>query len=71
VLEEEGLFRQRTIEFSEIGEAPPCDRNSHGTGFGERMIAMSAKSDLQGTVEREWHPQGHCSLAVPAFTLTV
>jgi two-component sensor histidine kinase len=44
------------MTWREVG--PPCDRNFHGTGFGERMIAMSAKSDLQGTVEREWHPQG-------------
>jgi PAS domain S-box-containing protein len=47
-----------TVEFTWREVGPPCERNSHGTGFGERMIAMSAKSDLQGTVEREWHPEG-------------
>ena len=42
--------------WTEVG--PPCDRDSHGTGLGERMIAMSAKSDLRGTIDREWHPEG-------------
>jgi PAS domain S-box-containing protein len=44
------------LTWTEVG--PPCDRDSHGTGFGERMIAMSAKSDLRGTIDREWHPEG-------------
>lgn len=44
------------LVWREIG--PPCARNSQGTGFGERMIAMSAKSDLEGTIDREWHPDG-------------
>jgi two-component sensor histidine kinase len=50
--------RDNMVEFTWCEVGPPCDQNSHGTGFGERMIAMSAKSDLQGTVEREWHPEG-------------
>jgi PAS domain S-box-containing protein len=50
--------RDNLVEFTWREDGPPCDRDSHGTGFGERMIAMSAKSDLQGTVEREWHPEG-------------
>jgi two-component sensor histidine kinase len=51
-------LRERMVDLTWREVGPPCDRNSHGTGFGERMIAMSAKSDLQGTVEREWHPLG-------------
>jgi PAS domain S-box-containing protein len=47
-----------TVELTwrEVGQ--PCKRDSTRTGFGERMIAMTVKSDLHGTVEREWHPQG-------------
>ncbi len=44
------------LTWREVG--PARDRAARSTGFGERMIAMSAKSDLQGTVEREWHPKG-------------
>jgi PAS domain S-box-containing protein len=51
-------YRDGSVELTWREVGPPCDRDSHGTGFGERMIAMSAKSDLQGTVEREWHPEG-------------
>ncbi|HVF84066.1 MAG TPA: PAS domain S-box protein [Sphingomicrobium sp.] len=50
--------RDGLVELTWQEAGPPCDRSSQGTGFGERMIAMSAKSDLQGTVEREWHPEG-------------
>jgi PAS domain S-box-containing protein len=50
--------RDGRVDFTWREVGPPCDRNSQGTGFGERMIAMSAKSDLQGTVEREWLPEG-------------
>ena len=28
------------------------------SGFGNRMIAMSVKSDLKGTIERDWRPDG-------------
>ena len=44
------------LVWSETG--PPCDSDSHSSGFGERMIAMSARADLQGTVERDWRPEG-------------
>ena len=50
--------REQMVELTWCEIGPACDRTSHGTGFGERMIAMSAKSDLQGTVEREWRPEG-------------
>ncbi|MEO7564361.1 MAG: HWE histidine kinase domain-containing protein [Sphingomicrobium sp.] len=36
----------------------PCSPELHGTGFGQRMIAMSVKADLGGTVDREWRPDG-------------
>lgn len=44
------------MRWKESGE--PCERESFGTGFGERMILMSVKSDLNGTLEREWNPEG-------------
>jgi PAS domain S-box-containing protein len=44
------------LKWHEVG--PSCDRKSTRTGFGERMIAMTAKSDLRGTVQREWHAEG-------------
>ena len=37
---------------------PPCTAGSTSSGFGHRMIAMSVKSDLKGTIEREWRPDG-------------
>lgn len=37
---------------------PPCDPAGPSSGFGQRMIAMSVKSDLRGTVERDWRPEG-------------
>ena len=36
----------------------PCEGDLPGTGFGQRMIAMSVKSDLNGTIERDWRPDG-------------
>lgn len=42
--------------WSEVGQ--PCERNEQSTGFGQRMIAMTVKSDLGGTIEREWRPDG-------------
>jgi PAS domain S-box-containing protein len=36
----------------------PCATDVPGSGFGHRMIAMSVKSDLHGTIEREWRPDG-------------
>lgn len=37
---------------------PPCTVDSTSSGFGHRMIAMSVKSDLKGTIERDWRPDG-------------
>ena len=36
----------------------PCERDDTSSGFGERMIAMSTRSDLEGTIDREWRPEG-------------
>ena len=37
----------------------PCDTpETPSSGFGQRMIAMSVKSDLNGTIERDWRPDG-------------
>ena len=36
----------------------PCAGDSPSSGFGQRMIAMSVKSDLGGTIERDWRPDG-------------
>jgi two-component sensor histidine kinase len=47
---------QVEMRWKETGE--PCERESFGTGFGERMILMSVKSDLGGTLERQWNPEG-------------
>ena len=36
----------------------PCEPDLPSSGFGQRMIAMSVKSDLRGTIERDWRPDG-------------
>ena len=46
-----------TLTWRELGtpyEAPEAP----SSGFGQRMIAMSVKSDLDGTIERDWRPDG-------------
>ena len=48
-----------TIEliWRELGT--PCEApDAPGSGFGQRMIAMSVRSDLNGTIERDWRPDG-------------
>lgn len=42
--------------WAETGET--CEGDAHSSGFGERMIAMSTRADLRGTVERDWRPEG-------------
>lgn len=44
------------LVWSEIG--PSCKRDKPGSGFGQRMIAMAAESDLGGSIERDWRPEG-------------
>ena len=41
-----------------VEDGPPCTRDDASSGFGERMIAMTMKSDLGGTIERDWQPLG-------------
>ena len=37
----------------------PCETpDVPSSGFGQRMIAMSVRSDLNGTIERDWRPDG-------------
>ncbi|HET7316485.1 MAG TPA: HWE histidine kinase domain-containing protein [Sphingomicrobium sp.] len=47
---------QVEMVWSETG--PPCEHSDVSSGFGERMIAMSMRSDLDGTIERDWRPEG-------------
>ncbi len=44
------------LVWSEVGVT--CDPDVPSSGFGQRLIAMSVKSDLRGTIEREWRPDG-------------
>jgi PAS domain S-box-containing protein len=37
---------------------PACEPEGTSSGFGQRMIALSVKSDLGGTIERDWRPEG-------------
>ncbi len=39
-------------------QGPPCPATVPSSGFGERMIALSVQSDLHGTIERDWRPEG-------------
>ena len=46
-----------TLIWREAGS--PCEApGAQSSGFGQRMIAMSVKSDLGGTIERDWRPDG-------------
>ena len=46
-----------TLIWRELGT--PCEApDAPSSGFGQRMIAMSVRSDLSGTIEREWRPDG-------------
>jgi PAS domain S-box-containing protein len=46
----------------------PCETpDAPSSGFGQRMIAMSVKSDLNGTIERDWRREGlTATLTFPA-----
>ena len=48
-----------TIELVWHERGAPCEGPDQPTsGFGQRMIAMSVKSDLGGTIERDWRSDG-------------
>ena len=38
-----------------------CAADVPSSGFGQRMIALTVQSDLKGTIEREWRPEGLCA----------
>jgi PAS domain S-box-containing protein len=44
------------LVWSEVG--PTCEPEGKSSGFGQRMIAMAVQSDLRGTIERDWRPEG-------------
>ena len=45
------------LKWREFGT--PCETpDTPSSGFGQRMIAMSVKSDLGGTIERDWRSDG-------------
>ena len=46
------------VELAWAETGVPCTPEFDGTGFGQRMIAMSVKSDLAGTIDRDWRPDG-------------
>jgi len=46
------------VELTWIENGASCAADVPSSGFGQRMIAMSVKSDLNGTIEREWHADG-------------
>ena len=54
----EWALRDGQVELRWSEGGPTCEPDAPSSGFGERMIAMSAKADLGGTVEREWRPEG-------------
>lgn len=35
-----------------------CASEVPSSGFGQRMIALTVQSDLKGTIERDWRPEG-------------
>lgn len=44
------------MEWEETGTI--CEGNVPSSGYGQRMIDMSVKADLRGSIEREWRPDG-------------
>ena len=44
------------MRWVECGKA--CEPEGTSSGFGQRMIALSVKSDLGGTIDRDWRPEG-------------
>lgn len=56
VLEWQRTGEEVELVWSESG--PPCTPDTPSSGFGQRMIAMAVRSDLNGTIERDWRPDG-------------
>ena len=38
-----------------------CTAEVPSSGFGQRMIALTVQSDLKGTIQRDWRPEGLCA----------
>ena len=47
-----------TVELRWVETGGSCPAEQPSSGFGQRMIAMAVKSDLQGEIERDWRPEG-------------
>lgn len=56
VLEWERKGEAVELVWAETG--PLCARETVSSGFGQRMIAMAVQADLNGTIERDWRPDG-------------
>ena len=48
--------REVVLNWAEHGGT--CETDAPSSGFGQRMIAMTVQSDLKGSIEREWPPEG-------------
>jgi len=60
-------MRDGEVELIWSESGPACARDGKSSGFGERMIAMSTKAELGGTVERDWRSEGlRVTLRFPA-----
>ena len=46
------------VELRWAEKGPPCTPEAPSSGFGQRMIAMAVKSDLDGTIDRNWSSVG-------------
>jgi PAS domain S-box-containing protein len=46
------------VEMRWSEQGPPCPSAAPSSGFGQRMIAMAVKSDLGGTIDRDWKADG-------------
>lgn len=57
-LEVDWTCKDGIVELVWKEQGPPCESDAVSSGFGNRMIAMSVKSDLKGTIERDWRPDG-------------
>lgn len=49
------------IEVAWTERGGTCTAEVPSSGFGQRMIALTVQSDLRGTIERDWRPEGLCA----------
>lgn len=54
--------QQNQLELAWVEQGQPCPSDHQSSGFGHRMIALAVKSDLKGTIERDWRPEGLSAL---------